>query len=248
MSWFDVADGRLRFRGRITRQPILEWVASTDGVKAVDAAARAIRFSLFGRTRAARRRIGRALWEAMNAPALRDTVAAECDRYVAAWTELAYAPALPRLTIALHRLVVVPRALIIGRSSPGACTRVAASFETPPATEPFKTFLGRWILGQMEVAIRRAEPSPRRPLHARESWACVAMDRKLVWIDPQWTGADWRGHALLFEIPVGGLQRRDRHKLEEAIRELQQSVSLLSRLERDGVVHLASDQMQTLTF
>ena len=245
MSWFDVSDGRLRFRGRVTKQPIVEWLASGDGTKAVAAAAREIRFSLFGRTRAARRQIHRALWDAMAARTLREIIAAECERYVSAWAELAYAPALPRLIISCHRLVVVPRAMIIGRSTSGACARIAAALDTPAAAEPFKTFLSHWILGQMDEAIRRAGPSPKRPVHARESWACVELDRELVWIDPLWTGRDWRGHAVMFEMPAQRLPRRDRRELEKAIGELQQSLPLLTRQQRDSAVRLATDQMTT---
>ena len=116
MAWFKVADGRLRFRGRITREPIVEWLTSEDGVAAVQAAASQIRFALFGRTRAARRRMRRELWSAVDSPDVRASIAAECDHYLAAWTELAYAPSLPRATIALHRLVVVPRTMILART------------------------------------------------------------------------------------------------------------------------------------
>jgi hypothetical protein len=248
MSWFDVADGRLRCRGRITRQPIREWLASTEGTTAVAATAQEIRFSLFGRTRAARRRMQRDLWNAIGARSLREAIAAECDRYLAAWTELAYAPSLPRLTISSHRLVVVPRVMIVGRSMSGICARIAASLETPAATAQFKNFLSRWLLGQMDEAIRSAGPSPKRPVHARESWACVGLDRELVWIDPLWTGPEWRGHAVMFEMPAPRLQRRDRRELEEAIGDLRQSLPLLTRQQRDNAVRLANDQMKGLRF
>ena len=246
MSWFDVADGRLRFRGRITKQPILEWVASADGTKAVDAAAREIRFSLFGRTGAARRRLCRALWGAMAAPSLRDAIAAECDKYLAAWTELVYAPSLPRTSIAHHRLVVVPRVMIMGRTTSGIAARMAASLQSSGVDQQFSTFFSRWILGRMDDAIRRAKPSPRRPVHAQESWACVEIDRELVWIDPLWTGPDWRGHVVMFEMPASRLQRRDRRQLEAAIGELQQSLPLLTRQQRDSAVRLANDQIREI--
>ena len=39
MSWYRVADGRIQFRGRITRQPFSEWLSTSDGAETVDAAA-----------------------------------------------------------------------------------------------------------------------------------------------------------------------------------------------------------------
>ena len=71
MAWFKIADGRLRFRGRITQEPVVEWLTSEDGVAAVQAAASQIRFALFGRTRAARRRMRRELWSVVDSPAMR---------------------------------------------------------------------------------------------------------------------------------------------------------------------------------
>ena len=103
MSWFDVADGRLRFRGRITKQPILEWIATGEGTDAIQAAARQIGFSLFGRTRSARRRICRELWDAVAAAPVREAIADERERYLRAWTQLAYALSLPRITVASQR-------------------------------------------------------------------------------------------------------------------------------------------------
>ena len=245
-AWFDVAGGRLRFRGRITKQPIHEWVTSADGTKAVDAAAREIRFSLFGRTGSARRRMCRALWDAIAVPSLRDTIAAECDKYVAAWTELAYAPSLPRTSIACHRLVVVPRVMIMGRTTSGMTARIAASLQSSGVDQRFTTFFSRWILCRMDDAIRHASPSPRRPFHAQESWACVEIDSELVWIDPLWTGPEWRGHVVMFEMPAPRLPRRDRRELEAAIGELQQSLPLLTRQQRDSAVRVANDQIREI--
>ena len=107
MSWFEIDAGRLQFRGRVTKDPIREWLLTAEGSSAVAAAAHGARFSLFGRRRAARRRIFGALWQAISAPAVRERVAVECEGYLDAWTPLAYAPSLPRLSIEYRRVVVV---------------------------------------------------------------------------------------------------------------------------------------------
>jgi hypothetical protein len=246
MSWFDIADGRLCFRGRITKQPVLEWIASDEGTRAVTAAARQIGFSLLGRIRSARRRISRELWEATNEPSVRAAIPAECDRYVRAWTELAYAPSLPRLNVALQRLVVVPRAMILGRTLSGLTARVSPCLGSADVSESFKAFFSRWILCSMDAAIRRAGPSPRHPVYAHESWACVALDGDLVWVDPLWSGLEWRGHVVMFEMATPRLGRRDRRELEAAIEQLKQSLPTLTRQQRDSVVRLAADQMESL--
>jgi hypothetical protein len=111
---------------RITRQPFKDWLTADEGTAAVQTAAHRIGFALFGRVRAARRRMYRELWEAVATPVVRDAIAAECGRYPAAWAELAYAPSLPRANVALHRLVVVPRTMILARTLSGVTRRLAA--------------------------------------------------------------------------------------------------------------------------
>jgi hypothetical protein len=247
MAWFDIADGRLRFRGRITKQPVTDWVGSEEGAAAVQAAAQQIRFSLIGRVRSARRRMHRELSEGIATRSVREAIAAESDRYLAAWTELAYAPSLPRATIALHRLVVVPRTLILARSLSGITARLAASPGIASLADPFKVFFARWILCEMDDAIRRSAPTPQRPVYAHESWACVALDTDFTWIDPMWSGPEWRGHVMMFEMPAAGLQRRDRRELEAAIEQLKQTLPNLSRQQRDGTLRMATDGMSRLT-
>ena len=246
MGWFKIADGRLRFRGRITQEPVVEWLTSEDGVGAVQAAASQIRFALFGRTRAARRRMRRELWSVVDSPVVRASIAAECDHYLAAWAELAYAPSLPRATIALHRLVVVPRTMILARTLSRVLTRLAACPGIARLPDPFKAFFARRILCEMDDAIRRAAPSPRRPVGTQESWACVAIDTDFIWIDPIWSGPEWRGHVTLFEMPATRLQRRERLEVEAAIAQWKQTLPSLSRRQRDGTVQVAMDGMNLL--
>lgn len=247
MSWFAVADGQLRCRGRITKQPVTDWLVAEDGTAAVQAAARQIGFSLFGRVRAARCRMRRELWEVVATPPVREAIAAECERYPAAWAELAYAPSLPRTTIALHRLVVVPRTMILARTLSGVTRRLAACPGMATLPDPFKAFFARWILCEMDRAIRRAAPSARRPVYSQESWACVAHDSNFTWIDPMWSGPEWLGHVMMFEMPATGLPRRDRRALEAAIEQVTQSLPTLSRERRAGTVQIAMDGMARLT-
>jgi hypothetical protein len=240
MSWFEVADGRLRFRGRITRQPFFDWAASADGAAAVETAARQIRFSLLGRTRSARRRMCRDLQDRVAADSMRSVITLESDRYLSAWTDLAYAPSLPRLQVGLQRLVVVPRTMILARTLANVTARLTRCPAFAELEESFRDFLARRILSEMDEAIRRAKPSSNHPVYAYESWACVAIDREFAWIDPVWSGPEWLGHVMMFEMPTGRLQRRQRTELEDAIQRLTRDLPGMSHRQRDGTVRTAT--------
>ena len=248
MSWFDVTGGHLRFSGRITREPVHAWMMSEEGAAAIQAAAREVRFSLLGRRRSARRQVHRALWKAVSASTLRETLAAECDRYLGAWTQLAYAPSLPRLNLTSRRLVIVPRVMILGRTASGITERVSGALQAADVPDPFRAFLPRWLLGRMDDAIRRVRPCPARPVFAHESWACVALDHDFIWVDSLWSGPDWRGHVVMFEMPAPRLQRRERRELEAGIAQLTQSLPNLTRLQRDSKVRVAADQIASVRF
>jgi hypothetical protein len=246
MSWFTVADGRLRFGGRVTKDPVREWLATTDGSSAVAEAARRMRFSLFGRTRAARRQMSRVLWDAISAPAVREAIAAECKGYLDAWTPLAYAPSLPRVSVQYRRVVVVPRVMIVWTVVSKAVGRVASSVRGADVPDTFRTFFSHWVLSRMDHAMGTAGPSPRRPLEAKESWACVAVDNEMLWVDVFGLGAEWKGHVVMFEMPAPLLSRRDRQAVEAAIARLSETLPGLSRQQRDKTVRLAMDAMESV--
>jgi hypothetical protein len=244
MSWFEIDAGRLRFRRRVTKDPIREWLLTAEGSSAVAEAARGARFSLFGRRRAARRRVFGVLWQAISAPAVRKIVAAECEGYLDAWTPLAYAPSLPRLSIEYRRLVVVPRAMIAWRIASRSVTAVAASLESGEVHDSFRAFFARWVVARMDDTVRQAGPSPQRPLYAKESWACVGLDGGTLWVDMALLPApEWQGHVVMFEMPSNRLQRRERQALEAALANLSDSLSNLTRLQRGKVLKVAMDQL-----
>ncbi len=123
MSWYRIADGRIQFRGRITREPFSEWLSTSDGSETVDAAAGMLKLQFLSKARATRR-----LWQDLKSlirstPA-RQALQQEGDHFAKAVASLCYAPSLPRNHVALHRLVVVPRAMIAGRSRNGARHRL----------------------------------------------------------------------------------------------------------------------------
>jgi hypothetical protein len=238
MSWFKVSDGRLRFRGRITRRAFTEWTATPEGAAAVDHVARQLRFALFGRTWSAKRRLWRELEAVVSNDQVKATLEGSPDFHLNAMTELAYAPSLPRVAIELRRLVVIPRTMIAARARSAINSRLMVSMAYADLNESLRAFLCDRLVWEIDDAIRRAKPSVKKPIAAREAWTCVSLDDKFVWIDPLWSGKDWLGHVFMYEMPERA-SRRDRREIENAIVQLQRSLPELSQVQRDGTVRSA---------
>jgi len=242
MGWFRVTQGQLEYRGRITREPFTKWTATGNGAEAVARAARGIRFSLMGRSRTARRRMWRALEDATRSEPLATAIRAEAARYMEVLADLSYADALPRAHIALHRLVLVPRAMIAGRAQSGMTARLDHAPGLSHLDEDLRIFFLNQLAVEMDDALRQAAPSPRRPVQARDEWACVGIGTGTLWVDPVWTGPDGSGHIFMYEFPRAGLPRKERQAVEAGIRELTTASSSMSRTERFALVRSASLQ------
>jgi len=236
MRWFRVSNGRLEYRGRITREPFMRWTETKEGTAAIARVAAGIRFSLFGRSRAARRRIWRALEDASRVESLVAAVRTEAARYMEVLASLSYSDALPRVHIALHRLVLVPRALIAGRARTQLFERLGEAPALAGRDEAARNFFLEQLVKEMDAALQIGSPSPRRPIHAHDEWACVGVSKGLVWVDPLWAGADGTGHVFMCELPHAGLSRRDRKAVEAAIAGMAASVSSLSARQRIAMV------------
>jgi len=241
VSWFRVNRERLEYRGRITRDPFTKWAATKDGLEAIAREARSLRFRLFGHQRARRR-----LWRALDAAARTDSVAAaialEPDYYMQVLADVCYTTALPRAHIALHRLVLAPRAMIAGRADAGIAERLSQAPALAALDPAVRAFLLHHLVIEMDAALRKASPTPRRPVHAPDGWACVGVSIGTVWMDRLFAGPDATGHMFMYEFPREKLSRRDRKALEAAIEQMAASASALSRAERFAVMHAASLQ------
>jgi hypothetical protein len=239
VAWFRVSKGRLEYSGRISRGAYRQWTATKEGSAAIARTASGIRFSLLGRTRAARSRI----WRVLEAPSRAELVAAaihvEADRYMAVIASLAYSPQLPRAHVALRRLVLVPRAMIAGRARSALYERLRQTTEVRGLDEDVQIFFLEQILKEMDAALQAASPSPAKPVDVADGWACVGADTGLVWVDPLWSGPEWTGHVFVYELPPAGLNRRDRKALERAAADMRHSIGLLSRNQRIETVRAA---------
>jgi hypothetical protein len=240
MSWFRVKRGRLEYRGRITRDPFTRWTATREGTEAVARVARGIRFSLLGRSRAARRQMWRGLEVASRTEPFAQAVAAEATRYMQVLANLSCAEALPRAHISLHRLVLVPRAMVTGRAQTGMFERLSSATALADLDESVRIFVLSQLVTEMDAALQTASPTPRRPVQAHEEWACVGVSKGMVWADPMWAGPDGTGHVFMYEFPRAGLPRRGLKAIEAAIAEMSTSVTTLSRSERVALVRAAS--------
>lgn len=240
VSWFRVNDGRLEYRGRITKTPFARWCETKNGQDAIGRVASEIRFALFGKRRAARSRLWRALDTASQTSGFLLAVRTEASRYMELLAASAYADALPRAHVALRRLVLAPRAMIAGRAHLAMSQRLGPAPELAGVDESVRRFLIDQLVTEMDTALRKASPSPKRPVQAHEGWACVGVHVGMVWVDSLWSGPDGTGHIFLYELPPDGLARRDRKALEAAIAQMSSSVSSLSRMQRGALVRAAS--------
>ena len=240
MSWFRVSGGRLEYRGRITREPFTRWAHTTEGAAAITRVAAELRFSLFGRNHAARRRLWRSLESAARTQSVATAIAAEAPRFMQVVARLAYSEGLPRAVIALHRLVVVPRAMIAGHARVALSKRLCDVAEVASLDEAMQIFLFDQLVIEMDAALQKASVSPRKPVMAHDEWTCVGVSKGIEWVDPLWAGPDGTGHVFMYEFPRAGLSRRDRKALENSIEEMSANVSSLTKLQRYAMVRAAS--------
>jgi hypothetical protein len=241
VSWFRVHRERLEYRGRITRDPFTKWTATKDGLEAVAREARGLRLRLFAGPRA-----GRRLWRALEAASRTESVAAaislETTHYMRALAGLCYTTALPRAHIALHRLVLAPRAMLAARAQAGVTERLARLPALAGLDEAVRAFFLHRLVIEMDAALRTSSPSARRPVQAQDGWACVGVSIGTVWVDRIFAGPDATGHLFMYEFPRERLSRRDRKALEAAIAQMAASASALSRAERFALMRTASLQ------
>lgn len=200
-----------------------------------------MRFRLFGHARA-RRRLWRALDAASRTESVASAIGLEADCYMRVLADLCYTTALPRAHIALHRLVLAPRAMAAGRAQAGVFERLDRVPALAGLDQAARAFFLHQLVIEMDAALRKASPSPRCPVHAQDGWACVGVSIGTVWVDRIFAGPDATGHVFMYEFPRERLSRRDRKALDAAIAQMAASASALSRAERFALIRSASLQ------
>jgi hypothetical protein len=242
MNWFRVSGGRLVYRGRIYRSAFTRWTATKEGAETIARLATDIRFSLFGRARAAKGRAWRALATAARSSAVSAAIRDEADAYMHACADMAYGDALPRAHVALHRLVLVPRALAASRARAGMVQRLGRLPEICALDVWLRSFLFDQLLTEMDVALHYAQPSAAKPVQGHGAWACVGVSGAVQWGDPIWAGPYGTGHVYMYEFPSAGLSRKDRKAIASAVQQLEAGASSLSRNQRFDLARAASNR------
>jgi len=239
-AWVQYRRGRAWYTGRIARAPFVAWLATSEGRATVDAAASRGRFALFARARAARR-----LWRRL-AAAARDrdvvvTIQSEMDAYLGRLREFAYAGGLPRLSVDLHRIVVVPRVLINGAAYGAIARRLRSerAFASVDGGDALRDFFVRTLIDQLDAAIAATTPSPKRPLVVARDWMSVGLDGAFAWRVPLVNEPPWDGHHYVLELTREPVTRGLRKAVAAAVQRIEASLPSLSRLERNEILRRA---------
>lgn len=234
--------GRAGYTGRIAPATFATWAESPDGRRVLERVASRMRFALFGRMRAARRRVWRQLVHAARSSAVVAEVQREVGGYLERLDALVYSPDLPRAAVHLRRLVVVPRVFVNAE----AYRRIDAALHAQPAVAAVEggASLRAWfvltIIGDLEAAIAYARPSLRRPLPAGADWIVVGVNEQFEWRIPI-DGPGWPGHYYVLELRRVPITREVRKATDEAIAELEASLPSLSRMHRNEILRKAAD-------
>jgi hypothetical protein len=239
-SWVRYRRGGPRYAGRITRAPFVAWLATPEGRAVAEAAASRMRLRFLA-TRRASRRLWRQLAAAARDPELAATIQSEIDAYLGRLQEFAYAEGLPRASVELHRLVVVPRVLI-NAAAAGAIARRLRSVRAFAALEggnALRDFFVLTLIRDLDTAIAGATPSPKRPLAAGNDWISVGLDGAFAWRVPLLNEPPWDGHHFVLELTRDPLTRKLRKAVAEAVQRLESSLPALTRIDRNEILRRA---------
>ena len=232
--------GRPWYSGAISRTSFRAWLDTPEGCEAVDDIASRMRFAFVARARAARR-LWRRLAAAARDPQVAATIQSELDSYLGRVHELAYAGGLPRLSVDLHRIVVVPRVLINGAVYGAIASRLRSdrAFASLEGGDAIRDFFIRTLVGDLDAAIAGTMPSPKRPLAVGRDWISIGLDNAFVWRLPLLDEPPWDGHHYVLERRRDPITRAVRKKAAAAVEQIKASLPLLSRIERNEILRRA---------
>ena len=239
-AWVRYRRGGARYTGVVSRPPFVAWLAAPEGQRVLDAAASRTRFAFLARARAARR-LWRRLAAAAREPGVVVTIQSEMDGYLGRLQEFAYADGLPRLSVDLHRIVVVPRVLINGAAYGAIAKRLHSerAFASLEGGDAVRDFFVATLIDHLDGAIAGVMPSPKRPLAAGTDWMSVGMESAFVWRLPLLNAPPWAGHHYVLEVTRDPITRAVRKKVVAAVERIEASLPSLSRLERNEILRRA---------
>jgi hypothetical protein len=239
-TWVRYRGGRAWYTGRIARAPFAAWLATPEGRATVDEAASHARFAFLARGRAARG-FWRRLAAAARDPDVIVTIQSEMDAYLGRLQEFAYAEGLPRVSVDLHRIVVVPRVLINGAAYGAIARRLRSvpAFASLDGGDALRNFFVVTLVDHLDAVIAGATPSPKHPLAIGKEWISVGLDGAFVWRLPLQKEPPWDGHHYVLELTRDPITRAVRKSVVAAVERIEASLPSLSRLERHEILRRA---------
>src|SRR5262245_56312440 len=239
--------GRIRYTGQIDRGAFIAWCESSDGRSVLDPIISTMGFVLFGKARAARRRLWRGLTETARSGLVVAGVQREIDSYLARLDTLVHARDLPCVGIDLHRLVVVPRLFanaIIDRRIE-TLLKAESAFATLDGCELLRDWFVLNLIDGIAAALVDAQPSLKRPLSAGDEWMIVSVNDQFEWRIP-FEGPEWPGHYYLLERTSRTITRTVRKAAADAIARMEISLPSLSRSHRNQILRQAGLSLEQL--
>jgi hypothetical protein len=237
----------VRYTGHIDRAAFAEWCQSLDGQSVLEPIVSTMRFSLFGKRRAAQRRV----WLELRGAAVSGTIAAalqrQVDSYFSRLGTLVYARDLPVRGINLHRLVAVPRLFantVTDRQIDAALT-MQPTFATANGRASLRHWFGLILINGIETAALNARPTLKRPLEAGREWIIVGVNHTFEWRVPL-QGPAWPGHYYLLELTNTPITRAVRKAADKAIAEMEATLGCLSRVDRNEILRQAGLSLEKL--
>lgn len=239
--------GRLTYTGQLDSASFNGWARSPAGVLVLEEVAPAIRFSLLGRMRSARRRVWRQLASAARSSPVIETVRSEATEYIGRLDPIVFAQDLPRVSVDLRRLVVVPRLFANAESYRALYTalRDELAFAAVPGGEALREWFVLTMVGSMERAAASARPSTRSPLPVSSDWMVVAVNERFEWRVP-FEGPPWPGHYYLLEITSSPITRGVRNTVDSEIANLERTIPSLARARRSEILRQAALSLEQL--
>jgi hypothetical protein len=239
--------GRVRYTGKIDRAAFAAWCQSPDGQSVLQPIIRNTRFSLFGRRRAAQRRLLSELKATARSSTVVAAVQQHVDSHLGRLSLLVHAHELPTFDVSLHRLVAVPRLFANGATDRriDAALNMYPAFATANGRELLRSWFILSLINAIEAAVVSALPTPRRPLPAGEGWIIVGVNDQFEWRIP-FQGPAWPGHYYLLELTRAPLTRAVRKTAAEAIAQMEASLPGLSRVDRNEILRQAGLSLQKL--
>ena len=239
--WVRYSRQRFIYTGRIGRAPFSRWAQTEHGRAAVDEVAETIRFALFGRQWAARRRLWRALTAAAGDDTVVEIIRSEAQRYLKHLGDLAYSDGLPRETIQLRRLVAVPTVLLNGNAYGALDTQLAThhAFSGIEGGDALRQFFVLKLVEDLEAGAARACPSMKSPVPAGRGWIIVGRNKTFDWRLPILNEPLWAGHHYVLELTREPITRTVRKAVEATMTAMERALPTLARLERNDILRRA---------